>query len=202
VTAFPAWWAFCQRPENDGQPLHDDPGDPGGATCWGFTFATWRADAPRLGLDPTFATFRGLTQARIAPVARAFCWNAILAELMPEPVAAIWADFNFTSGGGTACSQRVLQVEPGVVRAGLRVEPDGVVGTEQTIPAIAAAWADDPPGLLDRLTAARIAYYASLGMAEFLRGWTRRANDGLALARILAAAREPRIAPAAAVRGG
>lgn len=171
MSSFPTWWAFCQRPENDGQKLHVTPGDPGGATCFGFTFATWKADAARLGLKTDYATFTRSTPGSLAPIAQVFFWNVILGDQMPPPVAMIWADFHFTSGGATACLQHALVVEA-----------DGVVGTKETIPAILEAWAKGPSGLLKRLTASRIAYYAGLDLPEFMAGWTRRANDGLVLA--------------------
>jgi lysozyme family protein len=168
---FPTWWGFCERPENDGQPLHRTIGDPGGATNHGFTFATYQADAARLGLDPSFARFAVMTQVDFAPIAQVFFWNAVLADMMPAPVAMIWADFHFTSGGATACLQRALGVPA-----------DGVVGTEETLPAISFAFGREGPALAQRLTAARIAYYRNLNLPRFIDGWTRRANDCQALA--------------------
>jgi lysozyme family protein len=174
---FPAWWAFCQRSDNDGQPLHDEAGDPGGATAWGFTFGTYREHASGLGLNPSYDAFRVMSQAQFMPMARTIYWEGIMGDRMPGAAAILWCDFHFTSEGATACLQKMLGVEE-----------DGVVGTAQTIPAITWHWAANPVALLERMTTARIAYDKGLRLPKFTNGWVRRANDALVVARGLIAA--------------
>ena len=170
VSAFPTWWAFCMRPENDGSPLHDTPGDSGGWTAWGVTWATYQANAAPLGLDPSFAAFQALTQDQAGQIAKPAFWDGILADRMPPAAAVVWMDFHWGSGGGSACLQRLLGVSD-----------DGAVGPV-TLAALQAAFDADPAGLLARMTAARDGYYDTLGAdvppdAQFVHGWKRRAAD-------------------------
>jgi lysozyme family protein len=169
-TPFPTWWTYCQRPENDGQPLHDEQGDPGGSTAYGITYTTYKAHAVALGLDPSFAAFQRMTQATAMVVGRKEYWETIRADEMPGPAAILWCDFHFTSGGATRCLQRML-----------RVDDDGVVGPE-TLAALGSSYFQGPGETLKDMTAARIEYDGELRMPKFINGWTRRANDCLTLA--------------------
>ena len=167
---FEKWYHFCLLPENDGQQFHVTPGDPGGATAWGWTFATWRSFAPLSGrVDVSIAAFRQETADSLKPLTRVAFWNAIMADQMPSGVNAFWADFHFNSGNAS----RVLQ---GAIGAW----PDGVVGKAETIPAI---WKfQDRHDLLDRLLAARLAYYDRQGFRDRWPGVYRRARTCHALA--------------------
>lgn len=161
---YDVWWAFCQRPENDGAPLHYDPANLGGATAWGVTWATYQDVAAGCGLVMTWEAFKVLTQDQASIIARKKYWDAIRADEM-GPAGIIWADFHYTSGGANRCLQELLGVTA-----------DGVVGDE-TLAALGSL--DDP---LNRMTEARIAYYQSLNVPQDIRGWTRRANDTLVAA--------------------
>ena len=110
ANGFAAWWAFCQRPENDGQPLHVTPGDEGGATAFGITFATYQEHAVSVSLDPSRDAFETMTQDQAAVIAKAGYWDAIRADEMPAGADLIWTDFSFMSGGATRQLQSWLGV--------------------------------------------------------------------------------------------
>jgi lysozyme family protein len=178
-SAFQAWWAFCMAPDNDGQAIHNDPGDSGGWTAWGVTWRTYRAYAASVGLDPSFKAFRVLTVDQAALIAKPIFWDAIHGDEMPSAVGVIWADFHWTSGGAT----RVLQGTVGT-------DQDGVMGPN-TLAAIQTTYTAG--GLLQSMTQARIRYYQSLNDPEFIGGWTRRSNDCLTLAQTLVITEEPNV---------
>lgn len=171
MTAFNQWWDFCMRPDNDGQGLHNTPGDSGGWTAWGITRAVYEANAKKYGLPPGFAGLRLLTQAGSATLAKPLYWDRIQADQMPGPAAILWADFDWTSGGATGDLQRMLGVSA-----------DGMVGPH-TLKALKDAYNADPIKTLQRMTGSRIAYDTGLNDPEFIKGWTRRANDCLVVAK-------------------
>jgi lysozyme family protein len=167
---FLTWWAFCQRPENDGGGLHNTPGDSGGWTAWGITLAVYQRNAETFDMAPGLDGLRTMTQAEAGILAKPLYWDRILGDLMPGPAAVLWADFAWTSGGATKCLQRMLGVDA-----------DGAVGP-RTVAALEAAYDVDPVKMLKRITAARVSYDISLRDPEFLHGWERRAYDCLVVA--------------------
>lgn len=161
---FDAWFAFMERPDFDGQPLHTTPGDPGGATAFGWTFTTWEGFAKLHGLNASFAHFEAMQRNDFELPSRLAFWNAVKADQLPAGVDVIWTDFQFGSFYATATLQKVLGVEA-----------DNSVGVQT----ITAAWGGtNKAKLLDDLTAARKAYYKTLATyPEFGNGWDRRADD-------------------------
>lgn len=167
---FPALFGFIERADMDGQAFHITQGDPGGATAYGWTYNLWRAVAPMHGVaDVSLDAFKAQTMADFQPLTKIQFWNTIRADDMPAGVDVFWADFQFGSGAAT----RVLQ-------AALGVPVDGIVGSQQTLPALAAC--PDLPGLLGEFLAARKGYYDREGFRDRWPGLYRRADDCHALA--------------------
>ena len=164
-----AWFAFCELPQFDGQPLHRTVGDPGGDTSWGWTYTTWQNYCYWHGGDASLAAFSAMTKDQFKVPSRIQFWNTMSGDSMPSGVDLFWCDFHFGSGG----ANRVLQ---GVV--GTLV--DGLVGTQTVLAAKNAA-----PGLIDRMLEARLAYYQTLGFPQFINGWANRAIACAKAARLL-----------------
>jgi len=148
------------------------PGDPGGATNNGWTFATWQSFAAQHGLDPSFAKFQKMQKGDLeGPDKQAF-WNHVQGDRLPAGVDIIWTDFQFGSYHATA-----------VIQALLGVTADNVVG-DQTVAAALAF--NDKAAFLQQMTDASKAYYKTLVVyPEFGGGWNRRADARLALAQKL-----------------
>ena len=168
---FAASLAFTWRLDNDGQPYHVTPGDRGGPTAWGVTFAAYAAWRRAHGkLATTDFDLLHAAKDDLAVLIRTNYWNAVQADHLPPGVDLLVYDFGFGSGPGT--SARVLQ------RA-LGVGQDGVVGPAT----LAAAHAAGRSTLVPQLAAMHQSFYASLAdYVLFGRGWSRRNSARLALA--------------------
>ena len=164
---WPAALSFVWRPENDGQGYHCDAGDPGGATNRGVTHATWD-EAVRHGL--VSGDLSTASPADLSRVLRCMFWNVIQGDALPAgPDLAV---FNIAMLAGPGRAARILQGVCGAV-------VDGAVGPAT----IRAAGGMPASGLVARLTDGAETYFAHCSdAAQFLRGWTRRANDCRALA--------------------
>lgn len=177
---FQTFLDFIWRPENDGQPFHTTPGDPGGDTAWGVTFDTfvaWRLlqHRPR----PLPRDLLHATQAELAAIYRVLFWNGVNGDALASGVDVAVA--NMGCGCGPKRAAELLQQVLGF--AGDAV--DGVVGP-MTLDA-AARW--HAAELIEAYAARDEEYYASLPTWRlFGRGWDRRAEDCKALALRLAAA--------------
>lgn len=160
--SFPVCLGFVWRPENDGQPYHCDPNDPGGATSWGVTHATWE-DARGRGL--VSGDLADASRAALATVLRAGYWDHCSCDQMAPGVDLAVFNMAMLSGDGEA--ERILQTVLGVT-------VDGVVGPIT----LAAANAMAPTDLIIALTNRDEAFFASLPTAKYFnRGWDRRAED-------------------------
>ena len=169
---YPTLFSFIELPQFDGQPIHRTLGDPGGATSWGWTWDTWFAYATLHGIDTTLTEFEGMIKQDFYTPTQITFWNGVQGDRLPPGVDVIWTDFNFTSHGASKTLQTLLGVKP-----------DGMVGDltiaaarEQTFH---SGFAGD---FLTKMTNARIAYYKSLNLPQFLNGWTNRANACLKMA--------------------
>ena len=74
---FPTALSFIWRPDNDGQPFHDTPHDPGGATNWGVTYSTWTGWQQLHKLPVSMDAFKALGKDDFQPLYRAQFWNSI-----------------------------------------------------------------------------------------------------------------------------
>lgn len=159
---FPMALAFCWRPENDGQPYHVDPNDPGGATAWGVTVATWD-EAVTSGL--VAGTLAGASQDDLSLILRTLYWAPLRCADMPAGVDLAVFNMAMISGDGEAAE--ILQRVVGVT-------PDRSVGPVT----LAAVNAFGAAKLIAALTDRDEAFFATLpGAKYFARGWDRRAED-------------------------
>lgn len=169
---FDAFFAFIERPDFDGQPLHTTQGDPGGATSWGWTFATYQGFARMHGLNTSFARFQAMKREDFIIPTRIVFWNGVQADLLPAGLDVIWADFQFGSYHATETLQRVI----GAV-------PDNHVGPRTIQAAQEAVAGSGPADVIREFTEARKAYYKTLSTySRFGGGWDRRADECGALA--------------------
>ena len=112
ASSFPAWYAFMQRPGNDGSAndtaiSNAGTGDGAGETRWGWTVPTWREEAHRLNVaDLSLANFRAQTPATLMPLARDMFWSRLRCDEMSAGVDCMVADWAFTSGGAVLEIQR------------------------------------------------------------------------------------------------
>lgn len=165
VDLFPTAMGFFWRPENDGQGFHDSPHDPGGATSWGVTFASWQAwQVQHKAPVPTIAQFAALPKETFLPLYRANYWNATRCGNLGSIGVQV---FDIAANAGPGNAAKFLQTV-------LRIDVDGELGPE-TVMRVNQA---DPQMLNVALCARREAFYASLPTAEYFgRGWDRRAED-------------------------
>jgi lysozyme family protein len=163
--------AFTWRPENDGQAFHRDPNDPGGATAWGVTFATFRAWRLVRGMpDPTLSTFIGVDKSELRSLYQTLFWSTVQGDALPPGVDLCVFDFAVLSN--CIRSAQFLQRCLGVTE-------DGHIGPIT----LRAANNAVPGALMQALTTRDEAFYASLSTFRiFGHGWDRRADDRFRLA--------------------
>lgn len=158
-------FAFVERPDNDGQPCHVTPNDPGKATAWGVTFATWSAWQRMHGATPTLAAFQALTMADTSPLYRALFWNACQCGSLAPGVGLMV--FDAAVGSAPLHAARWLQSVVGVPQ-------DGAIGPQT----IAAAGRMPAARIINALATTRESFYASLPTFRYFgNGWDRRAED-------------------------
>ncbi len=174
MSAFDDAMAFNWRPENDGQGFHDDPRDPGGATSWGVTFATWTAWQALHRAPADLETFRALPATAFLPLYHTLFWTAVQGDSLPPGVSL--SVFDAAVGSAPAHAARFLQAVVGTVQ-------DGMIGPVT----LAAARALVPAQVITCLCEEREAYYARLPTFRIYgRGWNRRAEDCQKLALTIA----------------
>ena len=155
--------AFIWQPDNDGQPFHVSPHDPGGATAWGVTYRTW-ADWRRMYEMPVSeAIFQTSKQADFLPLYREIFWNICSCDSLGAiGIQVMDAAVNCGPAYAAAFLQTVLNV---VV--------DGRIGPIT----LAVAQQTDQRSLARQLCEQREAFYATRsGAAYFQRGWDARAE--------------------------
>lgn len=141
----------------------NDSRDPGGMTNLGVTKTIWEK---WVGHPVTEQDMRGLTPAIVAPLYQLKYWNSNL----PDGLDYAFFDFAVNSGPGRAA--KVLQSCLGVV-------PDGAIG-----PATLAAAVSQAEGLIERYSAARLAFLQGLPTwPVYKNGWSIRVADVTAAAR-------------------
>jgi lysozyme family protein len=161
--------AFIWRPENDGQGFHDDPRDPGGATSWGATYATYTAWLAMHKLSMSLAAFKVLPQSAFTPFYRALFWQACRCDELPPGVAV--SVFDAAVGSAPAHAIKFLQTAAGAVA-------DGVFGPMT----MAVVKGHAPDDLIRSMWLLRDKFYADLPTFRIYgRGWDRRAADCEAL---------------------
>ena len=176
-TPFDTWWAFCQRPENDGQPLHTTPDDPGGATAYGITLNTYKAWCIQHGTHTLMSAgdLGRMTLDEASQIAHTWYWNSCRCDSLFAIVSIVVCDAAWVSGPGTAIRwlQQAIGLPPG--------QCDGIFGPWT----LAAYYANkDAAGITaEKFTDIRNNADSQMsGSAKFNRGWTRRTNDCLQVA--------------------
>jgi lysozyme family protein len=171
---------FTWRPENDGQGFHNDPGDPGGATIYGVTFATFRSWRLMRNMpDPTLAQFIAAERGELRSIYRVLFWNTLQADALPPGIDLCVFDF-------AVLSNCIRSAE--FLQRCLGIEVDGHIGPIT----LRAANSVIPGALMEKLTARDEAFYASLSTFRiFGHGWDRRAEDRLRLAITMTSAGAP-----------
>lgn len=139
------------------------PDDPGGATNFGVTQATY--NNWRRGQGQEQRSVRQITEAEVRAIYRAGFWDAIRADSLPSGVAYCVFDAAVNSGPGRAV--RWLQAEIGA-------RQDGIIGPE-TLARTAEA---EPVALVNGYCDRRLRFMQGLRhWPTFGRGWSRRVAE-------------------------
>lgn len=159
--------AFTLLPQNDGQPYHVTPGDPGRGTAWGV-------------IQATYDVYRGAHKlphqsvSKMLPAERSDIYRSgFYTPGLPKGVDLMVFDFGVTSGASRG--REFLQLALGFSGD----DVDGVIGPV-TLRATSLA---RPAALISTLQGREEAFYKSLStFAEFGHGWTNRTNARTAAA--------------------
>jgi lysozyme family protein len=150
----------------------DNPTDPGGETNKGITMATFQhCSHALLGIEPTSANLKALTDAQAGIIYRALYWNKMQGDTFGlQDLANIVCDF-YVNAGTRALSmlQRVMN------EMGVHLVEDGGIAAA-SLQALAGLPQDQIYRQYKKL---RIEYYQTLGTKypQFLKGWLSRANS-------------------------
>lgn len=190
-TSFTRSLRFVRRWEG-GWSDHKD--DPGGATQYGITLATYTTWRRSQGLpDPSAADLRTITEEEVEAIYQQNYWDACRCDELPLPIALVV--FDMAVNAGPSRSIRLLQ-------EALGVSVDGIIGPKT----LGAARAADPQKAAAEFTARRSLYYASLStFRTFGLGWMRRTAAALATATVMAThspALSPSLAPPDPIEDG
>jgi lysozyme family protein len=154
---------FVWAANNDGQPFHMEPNDPGGATAWGVTYQTWAGWQRLHHATPSMALFRACKQTDFLPLYRSMFWNACRCGAMGAIGIQVF-DSAVNCGPGHAAE---------FLQTVLDVEVDGQIGPIT----LRVAQQTDHRSLARQLCAQREEFYASRpGARYFERGWDARAE--------------------------
>lgn len=154
----------------------NDPADPGGATNKGVTLGTFEQCAKRLlGVDPTLANLKALTDAQAGTIYKALYWDKVRGDQIAlQPLAEIVFDFQVNAG---ANASKLLQNVLNAQGASPRLAVDGAIG-KGTLDALAKA---DSRAVYAAYKQGRKDYYTRLvaqrpGLGKFLKGWLARVD--------------------------
>jgi len=137
----------------------NNPKDPGGATNFGVTKATYEQFT---GKTVSVDDMRALTVDEITPLYRRMFWDAIHGDDLPAGVDYAVFDYAVNSGVGRAA--KALQQALGVV-------VDGALGS-QTLAAVKAA---DPEELVEKICGGRLSFLQALPTWQYFgKGWSVR----------------------------
>jgi lysozyme family protein len=152
----------------------NDPDDPGGETNKGVTMNTFQQCSQQLlGLAPTSANLKALTDAQAGVIYKALYWDKVQGDAyLLQGLANIVCDFYVNAGG--RASKLLQHVLNGM---GANIVEDGSIGPA-TMQALAKF---DQVQVYNQYKQGRIAYYQGLAAAnpklqKFLKGWLNRVN--------------------------
>lgn len=170
---FPSALQFTWRPENDGQPYHVTPGDPGGGTSYGVTANTW-ADAQHHELVPHNVALKDAPKSDLQAIYLHNYWNLVRGDDLPYGLDLQVFDLAVMCGPGASVE---------VLQRALHVEPDGKIGAVT----IAAAKGAEPTVINEDFMMEALVYLHSLhDFEEFGHGWMRRVDACHSEASVLA----------------
>jgi lysozyme family protein len=149
--------------QNDGQPLHDTPGDAGGWTAWGITLAAFTAWRTGQGLPAPGALDLGrVSRDELLAFYHAGYWLPAAGDRLPIGDDAVACDIAVMSGPGIAA--RLMRRVTG--------QPPGYA---MDLATIGAALALGPISLMLRLGQAHNQYDGAIvGGGQFKGGWSNR----------------------------
>lgn len=137
----------------------NDPHDPGGATNFGVTKATYEKF---IGNSVSVDDMRALTVDQITPLYRKMYWDAVQGDDLPAGVD--YAVFDYAVNSGTGRAGKALQQAVGAV-------VDGIFGTG-TMAAVTNA---DPENTINAICDGRLAFLQSLSTWQYYgKGWGGR----------------------------
>lgn len=150
----------------------DDPDDPGGETNKGITMNTFsHCSHALLGVDPTSANLKALTDAQAGIIYKSRYWNPMQGDAFTlQDLANIVCDFYVNAGThATSLLQTVIN------KLGAKVVVDGTLGPA-SMQALAAL---NQITVYDQYKQGRIDYYQQLATKypKFLDGWLNRVNS-------------------------
>lgn len=138
------------------------PNDPGGATNFGVTKATYEKF---IGHPVSVDDMRALTVDQVYPLYRRMFWDVIQGDDLPCGVDYAVFDYAVNSGVGRAA--KALQQAVGVT-------VDGSIGP-MTLAAVKAA---DPATTVNKICDGRLAFMQSLTTWKYFgKGWSNRVSD-------------------------
>lgn len=137
------------------------PRDPGGATKYGITKATYEN---WLGRRVTLDQMKALTVVQVAPIYKANYWDKVRADELPDGIDLLM--FDFAVNAGVSRAVRIAQKVVGV-------KADGVIG-----PVTLGAIRDtDPLTFIQEYTDRKLSFYRRLKTYDvFGRGWETRSE--------------------------
>lgn len=162
--------ALLQVLKNEGLGLPNNPlgfvnhpADPGGATQLGVTKKVWEEWT---GKPVTIDDMKKqITVETVTPLYKKKYWDACRCDDLPSGVD--FAVFDGAVNSGTNRAAKLLQ-------AALGIAEDGIIGPKT----IAAANANDPTEIIDKICAARFAFLQKLPtFSTFGKGWSRRVSE-------------------------
>lgn len=154
----------------------DDPIDPGGATNKGITIGTFQTCAHRLlGIEPTLANLKTLTDAQAGRIYKPLYWDAIRGDdIALQELANIVFDFQVNAGANAA---KLLQKVLNGMGASPAITVDGRIG-QATLAALRMC---DAIGVYMAFKQGRRDYYNDLvkrspKFERYLKGWMNRVD--------------------------
>ena len=181
VGAFSKCLAFIWLPENDGQSLHETPGDTGGWTDMGVTLISWRDFNDDQSL--TKADLGVATNDDLSAFYQAEFWTRMQLEQMPAGMDMMLLNAACLSGAPRATM--LLQEQLGVT-------VDGCIGDE-TLKALHKAMGAVPtPDEIDIYAEKHVSFLRELRTyGQFGGGWVARISRCVAVSRQLASLSAP-----------
>ena len=145
-----------------------------GATNKGITFATFKANAELLDVEPTLDNLKKLIDEQAGEIYKVKYWNKIKGdEINDTQVAKQFVDLYINAG-----TNAIKIMQKSLNDLGQKITVDRSMGKE-TLKAINSA---DGKKLFNKFKENRLGYYENLAtkrppLKKFLKGWKKRTNS-------------------------